>query len=499
MNMIRFTRASIALSCSLLIMHLGSATPQERRARVHDVEEYSIELTDRQVVGYEIGTLRVPENRSDPTSRMIGVGYARVRCSSKERACPPVFVLPGGPGASLVDRIQAGDPKRRNRSFNSYARFRHLTDVVLVDQRGFTARGDVIEVQEPFLIRPVGRPTTVSDQVVHAERFARAIVEQYQDSEVDLRGYTIVECAHDVHDLCAALGYDQVILEGTSFGSQWSFAIMRLFPDLVARALLSGVEPIDHGYDMPRHVFAALQRIWAEIDEDPRFQAYLPEGGMGQAARTVIEDLERAPIVIQGRSGGKPVAWLGPYDFPWRQPARILALYHRHYAPWQRAAERDQDDRTRTQDLIGFLIDSSSGTTAERRAQLWNDPAVRYISSRNFAPLMTTASVWPTEDVGDALRRPVLCTIPVLFAHGDWDLKTPLENTLEIAPYFPHGRVLIAKRGGHGVLGPIRAQQPEVWAQIEEFIRTGDLEDVPATVRLSPSRSFEPPSFRVRR
>ena len=133
--------------------------------------------------------------------------------------------------------------------------------------------------------------------------------------------------------------------------------------------------------------------------------------------------------------------------------------------------------------------------TPERGHRLWTDPATRYLGRRNFAVYMASADIWPSLDVGDEFRTPVLCEIPVVFAQGDWDTKTPLENTLEVAPFFVNSRVIIAERGGHGVLGPIADQHPDVWAELEEFVVTGDMEGIPARVRLQPSRRFTPPSF----
>src|SRR5207344_3628879 len=100
------------------------------------------------------------------------------------------------------------------------------------------------------------------------KELAKAAVADLKAKGIDPRGYTVKECADDVADLRKALGYQQITLVGTSFGSQWSFAIMRRHPEIVARALLSGVEPLDYGYDMPSHVVAGLQRMWWEDEED---------------------------------------------------------------------------------------------------------------------------------------------------------------------------------------------------------------------------------------
>ena len=127
---------------------------------------------------------------------------------------------------------------------------------------------------------------------------------EFTGKGIDLRGYTVKELADDVNDLRRALGYDRITLVGTSFGSQWSFAIMRRHPDIVMRALLSGVEPLDYGYDMPSHVFAAIQRMWWEAEKDPRIKPYLPEGGLAAAAREVLRRLDRAPVQVKVK--GRP-------------------------------------------------------------------------------------------------------------------------------------------------------------------------------------------------
>ena len=188
----------------------------------------------------------------------------------------------------------------------------------------------------------------------------------------------------------------------------------------------------------------------------------------------------------------------GPDEFPWNDPAQILALYHRHHEPFRRLALQGRVDRSGSVPLIGPLIDSSLGVTPERRHRLWTDPATRYLGRGNFALYLATAEIWPSPDVGDEFRTPVLCDIPVVFAQGDWDTKTPLENTFEIAPFFTNSRVIIAERGGHGVIEPIFEQHPSVGEELLDFVRTGDLEGLPARVRLAPSRRFAPPEFEAK-
>ena len=116
---------------------------------------------------------------------------------------------------------------------------------------------------------------------------------------------------------------------------------MRRHPDFIARALLSGVEPLDYGYDMPSHVLAAVQRMWWEAEKDQRLKPYLPPGGLMQAAREVLRRLEREPVRVQLK--GKTVT-LGREDFQRDAflrgiagPAFLLSLYHQRYETWATA------------------------------------------------------------------------------------------------------------------------------------------------------------------
>jgi hypothetical protein len=82
----------------------------------------------------------------------------------------------------------------------------------------------------------------------------------------------------------------------------------------------------------------------------------------------------------------------------------------------------------------------------------------------------------------------------VVFAHGDWDTSTPVENVLHVAPYFPNGRILIAAHGEHGVLEPIAEHSSEEFAALLEFVQTGSTAKLPARVTL-PAPKFAVPDF----
>lgn len=455
------------------------------------IEKTSFTTNKDKVYEYELGTVYVPENRNRADSRTIGVGFIRFR--SENPTAPPVFILPGGPGSSYLMRMKQSASNRAMMA-SEVDSFTPFCDVIYVDQRGYSEHGDVLTAQIEIPARPTDRALTEDDWIKAYERYAQRAIKKYEGTGVDLSGYTVLECAADVNDLRKALGYDKLMLNGTSFGSQWSFAVMRLFPETVSRAMLSGVEPINHGYDMPSHVFAALQRKWHVIDNQEDFAPYLPEGGMAEASRAVIERLEQDRYVFENEQG-EVIATYGPLDFPWSNPVQILELYHGQTDRWRSQAERGFRAMSQDEAILGSLIDTSLGVTPARGHKLMSDPAGRYIGRTNFTPGLATAALWPTEDVGDDLRMPVMSDIPVVFAQGDWDTKTPIENTYEIAPYFTNSRVLVVERGGHGVFEPLRSNFPEVWAELVGFMRTGNLESIPPRVILNASRRFSAPRF----
>jgi pimeloyl-ACP methyl ester carboxylesterase len=450
-----------------------------------------------QAVPYELGTLFVPENRDVPNSRLIGVGFARIR-APKPTGGPPIFLMPGGPGSSLLDTVTDTDAASRRR-LALWAQYSTAGDVVVMDQRGYSKRGDVLEFTPPA--QPLDRPGSLTADADVLVKQAHAAVAAHPDK--DLSGYTLVQCAEDVDALRRALGYERITLYGGSFGSQWSLAVMRLHPESVARALLTDVEPLDLGYDMPSHVFAALQRIAWDADKDPGLAPYLPKGGVMEALRGVRERLAKGPIQVKVRdekTGRVQGVTLGLEDFQdslirsaasW--PAFILSLHHRHYDAWAREV-LEQRMHPEPRALIGPLIDTSLGVSAEREHLLRTDPATGFLGMGGFLPYLASASAWPTPDLGDAFRLPVPNATPVLFLHGDWDTSTPIENLLALLPYFPNTRTIRVHRGTHGDRKPLREQHPELWARLIGFFKTGDTEGLPAEVTLRVP-AFEPPPF----
>ncbi len=144
--------------------------------------------------------------------------------------------------------------------------------------------------------------------------------------------------------------------------------------------------------------------------------------------------------------------------------------------------------------MIGPLADSSLGVSAEREHLLRTDPALDMLGTWNFEGNIASAADWPTVDMGDEVRKPVVTDIPVVFIHGDWDTSTPMENTLGLLPYFPKGHAILVHRGSHdGAFYQLR-NEPAAKQAVYGFLATGETSGLPLEVTL-PVPDFEVPSF----
>src|SRR5215210_7492419 len=108
------TTMTVRLSVLLVLLYQSSssiaqsqqpetlaAATTTRQARKVAIEKTSLTTPGTGRLDFELGTIYVPENRADPKSRTIGVGFARFR-ALKSTGAPPIFLLPGGPGYSFV-------------------------------------------------------------------------------------------------------------------------------------------------------------------------------------------------------------------------------------------------------------------------------------------------------------------------------------------------------------------------------------------------------------
>ena len=175
------------------------------------------------------GTLEVPEDRSKPDGRKIGLRVAVVPATAADPEADPLFVLAGGPGDAGT-QFFAWLPA-------VFEEVHATRDIVLIDQRG---TGDSQALALPQMPETSGLSDTDSDALL-----STWATESLAAIDTDPRFYTTSVAADDIEDIRAALGYETINLYGTSYGGTLAQYYMRQHGDNVRVAVLDGATPVD--------------------------------------------------------------------------------------------------------------------------------------------------------------------------------------------------------------------------------------------------------------
>ncbi len=456
----------------------------------------STDLGDGTSYSFDRGTLVVPQNRSSPGGGVIELEFYRFPAlEGADPETPPILHLNGGPGWPGLGN------QPRQASFleaNVFPRARHA-DLVFVGQRGIGSSAPNTACRGARPPRP-GEPfdrDALMEAVVAA---ARACRERWESEGVDLAGLTVIEAAGDVRDVAQALGYDRIQLHGGSFGSHWAMTVIRRHPDLVARALLSGMEGPDHTYDMPGWIVMALERMAADAESSGVFDGRIPAGGILAGFRQAIERAEASPIPVENvRSRGRDTIVVeisaGDVRGLWQGYSRVEGGHRARgwAADMIRLAEGDFSDAANAVIMRRFgmaqlptasffMLDCGSGISGVRLERLLSDPGAELVGNLG-AFYETLCPVWDS-DLGEGFRQNFDTDVPTVIVHGDWDLSTPLENALELRPHFRNHHFVLVERGTHGALGEALRTSAEFQTGLDSFMATGDMTGLPEIVTL---------------
>lgn len=465
-------------------------------------------------VDVERGLFFVPENRRDPNARLIAIHFVKfpaVRPTVEGRA--PVFLLAGGPGWGF----DLSDPL----VFDEIGRLRQTREVIYMSQRGYSGDpGLVSSFDVRYSPVPISARISAVDRAELDRATLAAALRRWEARGVDPTGYDILNITDDLYDLRAALDYDKIVLRGCSFGSQWSLAYMRRWPDTVERALLSGVEPLDYGYDSPRWLWASMGRVAKAAEADEDLAPFIPQGGLMEALKTVIAKLEAESVEVAIRFDGEdvtiPVAaddlksLLTNLSLNQRRamenlaqwPRFVLEMYMGDYR-FLAARVASERARERSESLILPLLNHSVGISAARAEVLLTEQEVAWIGDPNIRDRVARASA-RTPQVDDNFRADRRIAIPTVLVAGDYDWSTPIENAQHLASLLDAGHLITVHGGRHCTEtnhGELPAQRAEATAHIYSFIDADFdrstaqvvLASLPEDIRLTPI-DFAPPS-----
>jgi len=452
---------------------------------------YEFSSRDGQKVTVERGEFYVPENRSDPKSRRIQLGFVRFPATTGNKS-PPLVYLAGGPGGSGVEAAQL--PAR----FAIFMALRDVGDVIAFDQRGTGWSNDIPECpRSPDL--PLDKPTTRASLVAALQSAARVCVRFWKDAGIDLAGYNTVESADDVEALRQALGAQKISLWGISYGSHLAFAILKRHPNSIERVALVGLEGLDETVKLPALTDAFIARLQATIDRDPAAAKAYPD--LAGTMRKLHAQLDKQPVSVPFRdSSGKDVILvLGSLDlqalaaFSISDPSRsrrLPELYTRMAAGDFSQAAPFVYDFIRKPGAIRFrgmpeAMDAASGISADRLRLVEQHARTSLLGDILNFPIPHAGDAFGVPDLGDRFREPVSSSVPTLFLSGTLDGRTYPESAREIAARFANGTHIIVENGGHNLF----EASPLIRDMIVAYMK--GQEPVSTTLTLDPPKFVE--------
>jgi pimeloyl-ACP methyl ester carboxylesterase len=260
-----------------------------------DVRTEPFPLKDRsgRDVGAELWRLAVPENRHDPTPRLIEIAFVRLR-STAERPGPPLVFLAGGPGSSGVEAA-------RGPALPLFLALREAGDVLLLDQRG-TGRSLPSLNSAVTWDLPLDRPGDPDALLAACKDRLRGAAQALTRQGIDLSAYNPEEVADDVDAVRGAVGAGRVNLWGVSYGTHVALAALRRHEKGINRVILTAaVGPDQALLKRPRAVQEQLGRAHEALRQTRR--------------------PARACPTSSARSAGSSTSWSGGRR-PWKSVTR---------------------------------------------------------------------------------------------------------------------------------------------------------------------------------
>jgi len=403
-------------------------------------------------VGARCGVLRVPLDRAHPGGAKIDLSLAVVPALNRRAATAPLFLLAGGPGQSAMDLYVS--------YAGAFARINREHDIVLLDQRG-TGKSSPL-----FCDYPDDWQDTADD----LPALLRATSACLAKLGSRVRYYTSSEAVRDLEAVREALGYGQIDLYGSSYGTRVAELYMRRHPATVHAVILDGVTYPEQaiGPDTPLDGEQALNLVVTRCRESPDCAAAFPE-------------LPRELEALRRRFGPEKLTLR--LDDPGSGVPRQIEFNRSLLSASLRFLSYSATSATLLPELIhqgalgnlGPLASQTIMTALEIRNQLASGMQNSVICSEDVPYFAMTAAdreriaqtyqgmdqldalqeickLWPRGPVDADLHSPLNSDIPSLLLSGEADPVTPPRDAERAARGLAHHRLLVLPGEGHGQL-----------------------------------------------
>ncbi len=435
----------------ILIFASGFALAQDgEMANIEPLEECFGELApEAAAIDIECGYLTVPEVHSEDNGNTVQIAFARLN-STSDYPGTPMFMLHGGPGGAAT--VNLADPTRSL----IYQQYLGERDIVLFDQRGGGNSLPLLSCEPEVVDRVIEvRENNLIDEELRAAIDASFVAcgERYIAEGVNLAAFNSIQNAADVNALVQALGYDEVILNGASYGTVLAQHVLREYPDIVSAVIFDGSQALGNITSWTEEGITNYNAVWGryfelcamseicsstfgdlatQYDQVMQIYAENPYVMSYGDVDVIVDDLflaqhfyqvmhvpdfgARLPATIAGLSGNTPFSSL-TLDEVMEGLIALEALYATppsEGGTWMAHFAFTCAELPVTS--LDQVIDPDDSLLASRQYG-YNDAA-------NYVAACATIDVPP---IPDEARMPVPTDKPVLFLNGQLDNATTLE------------------------------------------------------------------------
>jgi pimeloyl-ACP methyl ester carboxylesterase len=412
----------------------------------------------------ECGNLILPEDRTIPDGNLVYMHVVIFKSRSETPLPDPLFYLTGGGGGNELD--------------NTISYLDDGMDAIL-DQRDFimyNQRG--AKYSTPYLVCR-GESSLMLNLFSGGytrEEIDFATLDFFTDCHnnlvgrgLDLNEYTTAVNADDFNDLRIALGYEQVNIYGTSYGSGLALAILRSYGEHIRSAIIDSVYPPQALFlsEYGQNANFAFQRIFDACEADETCSQRYPD--VETVMYQVAEELNANPRQFSTGWGDTPVLTYNGSDF-------LNALYYYPYLSMpgllpKVVYEASEGDFRLVNNLmpyvlavvpsdtiaagVQFSIICHEEVTAEAydlMLELNSQLSPELADAMDQTAYFEICEAWGVDPAEDWENSPVVSDVPSLVFAGEFDPITPLEWAQMAAETLSNHYLYVMPGRGHGIM-----------------------------------------------
>lgn len=473
----------VLMGLVLLLMSGALVTAQDNEIpRFEPLEDCFIEMPED--VAYDCGYVIVPEFHDGRSDNTLSLGVIRLRSTSEEPQSP-IFFGAGGPGGSVMSWAPYTANDIAFDASGVYGQLLASHDLVYFTQRG-------TQYADPFLTCP--EEQEAEDELAKLQTFDEhlrleievmgACRDRLVNEGVNLDAFNSLENAADVDAIREALGYDQIVFYGESYGTILGQHVMRDFPEILESVILDGTASLSitsWEEDTARKYQITLERIAALCTATPACNEAYPD--FSDNLDAVFEQAQTDPLqVTRTTSDGETL------EIPVNVEVLSSTLYTNLYvasniARFPLALQEMLAGETDTFQQFFSLADSAFeeiGTMMHFAVVCSEDPvfsdddvvlpegdlyeivlehAQEGIAS--YGAICELINVSPIDETDEN----VTIDLPVLILSGALDPATPNFRSEEVAEALPNSYTFLFPYGSHVQAAPGNDCPAEIMAQ----------------------------------